>query len=255
VRFLQAMAEVSKNSGREILQVEGVCKNFGALAALSDVSFRLSQGECLGIIGPNGSGKSTLFNVLCGILQADRGSVVLEGRRIERLPTYRICRLGLMKTAQVVQPFPEMTVLENILIGGLYGRNLSLTQARRQAEEILSWTGLEPVGSQPAEAVTLALRRRLELARALATGPKVLLLDENLAGLLPAEVEEVLILLREINRRGITLVVVEHIMQAVLGLCGRIMVLDSGRKLTEGTPEAVMRDPQVIESFLGSDYV
>jgi branched-chain amino acid transport system ATP-binding protein len=255
VRRFADKATVPTDSGQEILRVEGIAKNFGALSALSEVSFRLFQGECLGIIGPNGSGKSTLFNVLCGVLRADRGAVFLEGQRIDRLPAYRICRLGLIKTAQVVQPFPEMTVLENVMVGGLYGRNLSLVEARQQALEIMDWTGLESVASQPAQSVTLAHRRRLELARALATRPKVLLLDENLAGLMPAEVEGVLHLLREINARGITLVVVEHIMQAVLGLCRRVMVLDSGRKLTEGNPEEVIKDPQVIESFLGADYV
>jgi branched-chain amino acid transport system ATP-binding protein len=238
----------------EALRVEGVSKNFGALSALSEVSFQLLRGECLGIIGPNGSGKTTLFNIMTGILNADQGTVFLEGRRISGYPTYKICRMGLIKTAQLVQPFPEMTVLDNVVTGALYGKNLPLTQARQKALEILDWTGLNAVADYPAASITVALRRRLELARALATDPKVLLLDENLAGLIPAEVDGVIKLIREINGQGVSLIVVEHIMQAVLGLCSRIIVLDYGRKIMEGRPDEVVKDKKVIESFLGEDY-
>jgi branched-chain amino acid transport system ATP-binding protein len=239
---------------REILKVDGVSKNFGALIALSGISFRLFRGECLGILGPNGSGKTTLFNIITGSLEGDQGTVFLEGRRISGYPTYKICRLGLMKTAQLVQPFPEMTVLDNVITGGLFGKPLSLPRARQKAMEIIEWTGLAAVAHDRAVSITVAHRRRLELARALATDPKVLLLDENLAGLNPAEVEGVLILLREIQASGISLIVVEHIMQAVLGLCNRVVVLDYGRKIAEGTPEEVIKDKKVIESFLGEDY-
>jgi branched-chain amino acid transport system ATP-binding protein len=243
------------NVGERILKVEKVSKHFGALTALSEVSLHLFQGEILGIIGPNGSGKTTLFNILTGILKADKGEVFLEGRKISHYPTYKICRLGLMKTAQMVQPFSGMTVMDNVLIGGLYGQNLSLSKARQIALDILEWVGLMPLAQTQAESITVAMRRRLELARALATGPKIILLDENLAGLLPAEIEGALKLLREINDRGISLIVVEHIMQAVMGICTRIIVLDYGSKIAEGLPEEVIGNKKVIKAFLGEDYV
>jgi branched-chain amino acid transport system ATP-binding protein len=240
--------------GKTVLQAQGICKNFGALIALSDVSLDLGEGEILGVIGPNGSGKTTLFNVLTGILPADKGEILFDGKRISRHPTYKICRMGLIKTAQIVQPFSGMSVLDNVVIGGLYGRNLSLPRARQEATEILDWVGLNAVAQAPAESITVAMRRRLELARALATGPKILLLDENMAGLTPMEIEGVLKLLREINARGISLIVVEHIMQAVMGICQRIIVLDYGQKIAEGIPEEVVRNRQVIEAYLGEEY-
>jgi branched-chain amino acid transport system ATP-binding protein len=241
-------------SGNVILKVERVCKSFGALAALSDVSLELVQGEILGVIGPNGSGKTTLFNVLTGFFVPDQGEIFFEEKCISRTPTYKICRLGLIKTAQIVQPFSGMTVLGNVVIGGLYGQNLSLSKARQKAMEILDWVGLTSIAQVSAESITVAMRRRLELARALATGPKVILLDENMAGLTPSEIEGVLGLLREINARGISLIVVEHIMQAVMGICQRIVVLNYGEKIAEGLPEEVVQKRDVIEAYLGDDY-
>ncbi len=240
--------------GNAVLKVQGICKNFGALAALADVSLELGQVEILGVIGPNGSGKTTLFNVLTGILTADRGDILFEGKRITRVPTFKICRLGMIKTAQIVQPFSGMSVLDNVIIGCLYGQNFPLTKARQTAREILDRVGLMAIAQAPAESITVAMRRRLELARALATGPKILLLDENMAGLTPMEIEGVLKLLREINAQGISLIVVEHIMQAVMGICQRIIVLDYGEKIAEGIPEEVVRNRQVIEAYLGEDY-
>ncbi|MFH0787130.1 MAG: ABC transporter ATP-binding protein [Pseudomonadota bacterium] len=242
-------------SGKKVvLRGEGICKNFGALVALSEVSLQLTQGEILGVIGPNGSGKTTLFNVLTGILAADQGEVYFEGKRISGTPTYKICRLGLIKTAQIVQPFSGMSVLDNVIIGSLYGQNLSLSKARQKSLDILDWVGLMSSAQVPAESITVAMRRRLELARALATGPKIILLDENMAGLTPSEIEGVLTLLREINARGISLIVVEHIMQAVMGICHRIFVLNYGQKIAEGLPEEVVRNREVIEAYLGEDY-
>ena len=237
-----------------ILRVEKIGKNFGALAALNEVSFELHSGEILGIIGPNGSGKTTLFNVMIGEPPADQGEVYFEEKGITRTPTYKICRLGLVKTAQIVQPFAGLSVKDNIIMGGLFGADLPLQQARRKAEEVLEWVGLGALADTPAESITVAMRRRLELARALATNPKVILLDENMAGLTANEIEAVLTLLRRINALGISLIVVEHIMQAVMGISQRVLVLNYGQKIAEGTPAEVVRNREVIEAYLGEEY-
>jgi branched-chain amino acid transport system ATP-binding protein len=237
-----------------ILRVEKIGKNFGALAALNEVSFELHSGEILGIIGPNGSGKTTLFNVMIGEPPADQGEVYFEDKGITRTPTYKICRLGLVKTAQIVRPFAGLSVRDNIIMGGLFGADLPLQQARRKAEEVLEWVGLGALADTPAESITVAMRRRLELARALATNPKVILLDENMAGLTANEIEAVLTLLRRINALGISLIVVEHIMQAVMGISQRILVLNYGQKIAEGTPAEVVRNREVIEAYLGEEY-
>jgi branched-chain amino acid transport system ATP-binding protein len=237
-----------------ILRIEKIGKDFGALAALSEVSFELHSGEILGIIGPNGSGKTTLFNVMIGEPPADRGEVYFEEREITRTPTYKICRLGLVKTAQIVQPFAGLSVKDNIVMGGLFGADLPLQQARRKAEEVMEWMGLRALADTPAESITVAMRRRLELARALATNPKVILMDENMAGLTASEIEAVLTLLRRINALGISLIVVEHIMQAVMGISQRVIVLNYGQKIAEGTPAEVVRNREVIEAYLGEEY-
>ena len=237
-----------------ILRLEKIGKNFGALAALSEVSFELHAGEILGIIGPNGSGKTTLFNVMIGDPPADQGRVYFEKREITRTPTYRICRLGLVKTAQIVQPFAGLSVKDNIIMGGLFGADLPLPRARRKAEEVMEWMGLRDLADTPAESITVAMRRRLELARALATDPKVILMDENMAGLTASEIEAVLTLLRRINALGISLIIVEHIMQAVMGISQRVIVLNYGQKITEGTPAEVVRNREVIEAYLGEEY-
>jgi branched-chain amino acid transport system ATP-binding protein len=242
------------NTVAPLLRVTKINKNFGALAALSGVSFHLLPGEILGIIGPNGSGKTTLFNVLTGSLTADSGEVYFQERPITRVPTYRICRLGLVKTAQIVQPFAGMSVLDNIIMGSLFGAGHSMGEARKSAREILDLVGLGASAATPAESITVAMRRRLELARALATEPKVILLDENMAGLTPSEIEAVLDLLRRIHARGIGLIVVEHIMQAVMGISQRVIALNYGEKIAEGTPAEVVRNRDVIEAYLGEEY-
>ncbi len=234
-----------------VLEARNLTKYFGALAAVNSVDFSVQKGEILGMIGPNGAGKSTLFNVIMGVYKPDKGEVIFKGGTISGLKPHRICRMGIAKTSQIVQPFTQMTVLENVLVGGLHGKNLSLTNATREAEEILEFVGLGGLKGMASGSVTVPDRRRLELARAIATGGEIILLDENMAGLNPTEIEEVLKLLREIRNRGTTLIVVEHIMRAVMGISDRIIVLNYGEKIAEGTPSEVANNGRVIEAYLG----
>jgi branched-chain amino acid transport system ATP-binding protein len=234
-----------------ILEGRNLTKYFGALAAINSVDFSVENGEILGMIGPNGAGKSTLFNVIMGVYKPDRGEVLLKGSTISGLKPHKICRMGVAKTSQIVQPFTQMTVLENVLVGGLHGKNLSLTNAAREAEEILEFVGLGGLKEMASGSITVPDRRRLELARAIATGAEIILLDENMAGLNPTEIEEVLKLLREIRNQGKTLIVVEHIMRVVMGISDRIVVLNYGEKIAEGTPSEVANNKQVIEAYLG----
>jgi branched-chain amino acid transport system ATP-binding protein len=237
-----------------LLEVDHVSKSFGGVRAVSDVSFALDAGELIGIMGPNGSGKTTLFNVIAGALVPDAGAVRLGGRDIGGLPAHRVCAHGIARTFQLVRPFAGLTALENVLVGRLFGRRHGAGAADMiEAERLLGLVGLEGRAGVPAARLTLIDRKRLELARALATAPRLLLLDEFLAGLNPAETATAMTLIRRLVADGHTVLMVEHIVWALMELSRRIIVLGAGEKIAEGSPDAVAADPAVVEVYLGAD--
>ena len=235
-----------------LLVIEGLSKRFGGLAAVQALSFTVEEHEILGLIGPNGAGKSTLFNLINGVIAPDAGRITFRGTDITAIPPYRVARAGLARTHQIVQPLGGMSVRENCTVGACFGReNLPLARAREAAEEAAVFVGLEDRLDMPASQLTIAGKKRLELARALAAHPTLLLLDEVLAGLNTTEVERMIEVIRRIRERGITILMIEHLMQAIMSLSDRIVVLNIGQKLAEGAPAAVANDPAVIEAYLG----
>ena len=236
-----------------LLAVEGVSKAFGGLAAVQRVTFTLAEGELLALIGPNGAGKTTLFHVISGFMAPEEGTIRYAGESLVGLRPHDICQRGMVRTFQITRPFNRLTVLENVLVGALE-RVAHRRQAVTIAEEVLALTGLAEKAGQLGHSLTLPDRKRLELARALATGPKVLLLDEVMAGLNPTETTRLIDLIRTIHGRGVTILLIEHVMRAVMALSQRILVLNYGELIAEGTPQTVVRNPKVIEAYLGEGY-
>jgi branched-chain amino acid transport system ATP-binding protein len=238
-----------------LLVIEAVSKRFRGLVAVDKVSFRVDEGAIFAVIGPNGAGKTTLFNVIAGLFAPDEGAIAFAGERIEGLKPDEICRRGIGRTFQLVRPFPALSVEDNVVVGALLHRH-DPAAARLRAHEVLRRLDLFGKRHQTASALTLPDRKRLEVARALATDPKLLLLDEVMAGLRPAETDRMVSILTALNREtGLTILLIEHVMRAVMALAARVLVLHHGAAIAEGSPAAVVREPAVVQSYLGAEAV
>ena len=236
-----------------ILEGKGVTKYFGGLTAVHSVDFTIDQGEIVGLIGPNGAGKTTLFNLISGALPATAGEIRYKDKKITSLKPNKICKRGIARTFQLIKLFGNMTVYENVFLASLFGiaKHISKTDAKTESLELLEFVGLSAASATPAKDLTLANQKRLELARALATEPELLLLDELMAGLNPSEVTQAMDLVKRIRDKGITIFMIEHVMKAIMSVCGRIMVLDHGVKIAEGTPQEITNNKKVVEVYLG----
>ena len=244
-------------AGMSLLAVRDVSKRFGGVNALAGVTFTVEPGQVLGVIGPNGAGKTTLLNCISGLTRPDAGDIRWEEASIRGMPPYRIARLGIGRTFQIVRPFPSMTVRENTAMGALFGRpagRLQPTAALAEADEVLDLVGLGEKRHHAVLRLTVPDRKRLEVARALAMRPRLLLLDEVMAGLNSVEVEQALTMVRRVQEQGVTIVLIEHVMKVIVGVCSQALVLNFGRTLVEGPPAEVLNDPRVIEAYLGERY-
>ncbi len=242
-------------SGGPIVRLAGVSKSFGGIHAVQNVSFELNQGEIVALIGPNGAGKTTLVNVMTGVYPANSGEILCDGLDVTRQRPFQAARRGIARTFQIVQPFPQMTVAENVAAGALFaGKAVNRSAAERDAMEHLAFVGLAELARSPAASLTLPNRKRLELAKSLAMKPRVLLLDEVNAGLNPSEIDGALELIRKVSARGITIMIIEHVMKVVLSLSQRILVLHHGELISEGSPDQVVNDDKVIEAYLGTKF-
>jgi branched-chain amino acid transport system ATP-binding protein len=237
-----------------LLNVQGITKQFGGLVAVHDFSVSMDPGQIFALIGPNGAGKTTAFNVISGFYKPNAGSITFNNENITKLRPDQICKRGITRTFQVVRPFRGISVLENVMVGA-YARTNNTNVAREKAYEALDFLGMLPLAEHLASGLPIAGRKRLEIARALATEPKLLLLDETMAGLRPAETDEVIGMVRKISERGIGILLVEHVMRVVMSLAERVVVLHHGEKLAEGTPEEIVQNPKVIDAYLGEAHV
>lgn len=239
-----------------VLKIEGLCKSFGGLMAIRNVGFEVGEGEIIGLIGPNGSGKTTALNLITGFLKPDSGTITFKGENVTGLPRYKACQKGIARTFQLIKPFLDFTVLQNVMVGRVYGHapTQSLAVAARESRDILEQVGLGDKSAVLAKHLTLMQRKRLELARALAAKPYLLLLDELMAGLNPAEASDACALIKRIRDSGVSILVVEHIVKAICDLSDRVIVLNMGELIVEGTPDACVHHPQVIEVYLGKAY-
>jgi branched-chain amino acid transport system ATP-binding protein len=236
-----------------LLSVQSVSKRFRGLLAVDGVSFEIAPSEIFAVIGPNGAGKTTLFNIIAGVMSPDDGAIVFAGERVDGLPPDTVCRRGIGRTFQIVRPFPALSVEDNVLIGALLHR-ADITSARQHAQEVMRRLDLFDKRAQRASALTLPDRKRLEVARSLATDPKLLLLDEVMAGLRPTETDRMVAILSAINREtGLTILLIEHVMRAVMALASRVLVLHHGAAIAEGAPDAIVCEPKVVQSYLGEE--
>ena len=238
----------------QILKAEGATKSFGGLVAVNNVDFEVEQGEIMGLIGPNGAGKTTFFNLISGAYRVDSGTILFNGVKISRMKPHQICRLGIGRTFQIAKNFPGMSVRDNAEMGALFGKKgQSRKQAECEVDEVLEFVGLADQRDHCVPDLTLAGQKRVEMARALATKPSLLMLDETMAGLNPTEVEEAMALVRKIRDSGITVIMIEHVMRAIMNICDRIAVLHHGARIAFGTPQEICADRAVIEVYLGAE--
>jgi branched-chain amino acid transport system ATP-binding protein len=233
-----------------LLEVNGIIKRFGGLVAVNDLNLSLDKGQILGLIGPNGAGKTTAFNMISGFYKPDEGEVIFEGEKINGLRPDQICKLGLARTFQVVKPFPRLSVRDNVMVGA-YNRTNKRSEARKKALEIIEFLGMQDLSEATSGSLSVAYRKRLEVAKALASDPKIILLDEAMAGLRPTETDEMIGLVRQISQQGIALLLVEHVMRVIMSLAERIVVIHHGEKIAEGEPKQIVQDKAVIDAYLG----